>query len=218
MCVADVPTTVTNKRVVSGLSQEKLGNFIVVDDTTPIVVQNAAVLKVDTQAKWVRVKARKDGKRFSPEKINNTTWIFVGEGTYDVDIETTDPTKGVEDKILEIVVGAPTPPEPPPSPVPDDVFNNLGKRVATAASGLPKRQEIAKLYAEAATQLRNDPAATVNTVSSKLVVNRQAILGADLTSYNKLIELINTDLSTRWPMAKGSLADYFDIISKGLSS
>jgi hypothetical protein len=110
---------------------------ILVPDDAKLVEQRVAAIKVVTAAKFVKVSARKSLFEFADLiKRSETEWFLAGTGKYLVEVTTFDPERGIEEKRIEIVIGAnpdpiPDPPKPDPIPVPPkpDVSNvyNVGQ-------------------------------------------------------------------------------------------
>lgn len=217
---------------VAGVSSPQLlGAHVLVGEDSKPVLRQAALLRINTSAKFVQVKARKTLFDVAAlTEVGEKSYLLSGEGRYAVEVTTFDPEKGIDSKTVEIVLGGdpvpPTPPEPGPQPptpgpdipIPDDNFDNLGRRVNAWAITLPKRKEVAAIYREAAKQLRENAASTVNTVAAEIVNKRNAILVQDVTRYADLVGKLNTELTSRWPMSKGDLASFFTAIAIGLEA
>ncbi len=105
---------------------------------------------------------------------------------------------------------------PNPSPIPDDEFNNLGRRVAEWIKGLPKNQLIASVYQSGIERLRSDPTSTITMITNDMNTNSIAIRAGD-TSYNTFVVGVNAELTSRWPMSRLVYADFLSRIVKGLS-
>jgi len=116
----------------------------------------------------------------------------------------------------------PTPtPGPGPNPngcdgVSSDSFDNLGKRVCSWSAGLPKKAEVAAVFEKYAGRLMKDPSTTINSVSTELIAEREAVLGSDAASYKPLMDDVQTELNARWPMSKGTMANFYMAIAAGL--
>lgn len=106
------------------------------------------------------------------------------------------------------------PDTPDPPDLPDDLFDNIGRRVATWSASLANRVQYAKAYETAADNLRKSPSATIDSVNASLIADLQAI--TNFAEYRSQVGLkLNEDLKKRFPMAKGVMAEYFDAIAGG---
>lgn len=223
--VAAVDVSVAKMKAIAGINAARVveGAIIVSDDSKPVVTQ-VAILTVTTKAKFVRVKARKSLFEFGQvSKIGDSEWLLSGSGRYAVEVTAFDPELGIDEKVIDVELGEdPTPPGPgpgpDPGPVPPDAFDNLGQRIAKASAGLPKRAEVAAVYRSFAKQLREEPLITVATAVEGAAKQRTSLLAGDAPKWNAFAELLTEDLKKRWPMAKGTLADYFDCIVVGLEA
>jgi hypothetical protein len=225
---AQIELSYTKAKSLTGITNPKqVGTRILVGADSQPTIANVAIIKATTPAKFLKLRARTSlFQSVELEKISNTEWLLSQPGKYAVEATSFDPEKGIDEKTIEITLDGspepppepgPTPPGPtPPSPVPVDEFDNIGQRVASWSAGLPKRPQVAACYVRAATRLQEDPVATVNVVSADLVNCRISLLGNEASSYKEFTEKLNIDLQSRWPMSKGTLADYFLAISKGL--
>lgn len=228
----DLSVTSRPAKAVTGLSNpEVVANVILVGDDSVPVVSQVAVIKVDTKAKFLRLKARTDLfnstalKPISERTDANTgivsrEYLLSGIGRYSVEAMTFDSESGIEEQTIEVIVGPskpPTPPSPPPTPVPSDPFDNIGQRVANWSNGCPKRSEVSVLYRNASISLRNDPSTTIDSVSAKIASERTKLLGSDALIYSKIVESLNSDLKSRWSSIsnRGTYADYLAAIAVG---
>lgn len=150
-------------------------------------------------------------------------YAISGKGTYSVSIVGFGP--GIS-RVPRFYVALeppkpPTPPKPPGPPVPPkpdvppDAFDNIGQRVATWATGLPKTKEVSAVYAKYALELQTNPRMEIVAAFTQASKERLDLLGTDGPKYNAVTENINADLKTRGAMAKGTIADYFNAISAG---
>jgi hypothetical protein len=222
-----IDASVEKAKAITGVQSARIvGEAILIGDESKPVVSSVAILKVGTKAKFVKIKARRSLFDFGTvTKIGENEWMLVGSGRYAVEITTFDPEIGIDETVVEVVLGDPEPePEPPapepdvptPGPVPPDAFDNIGQRVAKVTAGLPKRVEVAGVYRFNAKQLREEPLTTVNSAFDRVFAERAALLGSDFEKYKPFVELIGNDVKQRWPMARGVVADYFDAVAVGL--
>jgi hypothetical protein len=225
--ISTIDATVEKAKAITGIASPRVvGDVILVDEDAKPVVSSVAILRVSTKAKFVKIKARRSLFDLGVvTKIGENEWMLVGSGRYAVEITTFDPLVGIDETVVEVVLGDPEPePEPPapepdvptPGPVPPDAFNNIGQRVAKVTAGLPKRVEVAGVYRFGAKQLREEPLTTVNSAFDRVFAERAALLGGDFEKYKPFVDLIGTDIKQRWPMSRGVVADYFDAVSVGL--
>jgi hypothetical protein len=224
---AQIELTATKAKTLSGVTDpQQIGEiFLVGSDSSPSVA-NVIIIKATTTAKFLKLRARSSlFQTVDLKQIGSSEWLLLQPGKFAIEATTFDPEKGIDEKIIEVVLdGSPSPPAPepsppsptPPGPLPVDEFDNIGQRVATWSATLPKRPQVAACYVRAATRLREDPIATVNSVSADLVNCRTSLLGSESLLYAKFTDNLNADLKARWPMSKGTLADYFTAIAKGL--
>lgn len=224
--MAAVEVAVTKVKAIEGITAARVvGDLILVSNESKPIVSQVAILTVKTQAKFVRIKARKSLFEFGQvDKLSENEWVLSGAGRYAVEVTAFDPELGIEETAIEVELGEsptppePTPPGPQPGPVPPDAFSNLGQRVAAATAGLGKRSEVAAVYRSFAKQLREDPLVTVGTAVEQAARQRNTILGPDVSRWTGFADLLTSDLKGRWPMAKGTLADWMDAIATGLEA
>jgi|GEM_PF-3315865 len=213
-------------KALSGLENlQTYQTLILFDDKSSLSFADAAKLNVSTSAKFVKVKARKNlFENAEIKKLTDYEYLLVGSGKYAVEITTFDPEKGIDEKTVVIEIGetpapAPVPnptPNPTPAPIPDDKFDNIGKRVSQWSAGLPKKLEISALYKKVSKDLIENPLFTITETGIVITKEREQILGQDIIKYTKLLEDLNTDLRSRWPLSKQAYAEYLLAISKGL--
>jgi hypothetical protein len=153
-------------------------------------------------------------------QVGDREYSISGKGTYSVSIVGFGP--GIS-RVPRFKVALeppkppvpPKPPEPPKPDVPPDAFDNIGQRVATWATGLPKTKEVSAVYAKYALELQTNPRMEIVAAFTQASKERIDLLGTDGPKYNAVTESINADLKTRGAMAKGTIADYFNAISAG---
>lgn len=199
----------------------------------------AATVTVDGQAKWCQLRVRRlvtvtiDGQQIdvlsaAPVEVveiaaesGRAFGVIAGNGRYQVEVICSDPQLGIaiEQSVIEIGDQPGPEPEPPgPSPnVPDDEFDNIGQRVASWSSGLPKRQQLGAIYADVAGKLEGGQLPTIDAASSELVKQRDALLTADeLAKWRPFGVKLEEDFGKRWPMPRQTLVDYWRAVSRGL--
>lgn len=201
-------------------------NLVLVGEGSSLAFTDMAVISVKTSANTVIVRAKTalfESKELRRNPSNNWQWFLSGEGTYEVTVVAYTDGVGLEDKSIKVVVGpstplpTPTPTPTPTPPVPPDPFNNIGQQVASAATNLPKRVEIATLYAAASAKLRSDPSTTINTIADEVVNNRNRVLGPDAATYNNLSNIIGKEMTSKWPMSRVTFADFLAAVARGLN-
>ena len=137
-----IKSTVTNKLALLGVTSPELqGNRILVGADSNIAVSSVVILTIETDYKFKRIKAYRDGQRVEPEVTSDTSYLFAGAGKYLVSVTVFDPEKGIDDAEFTFEIDGkpeppkpPKPPEPPTPPQPDGPFDNLAKRVAEIAA------------------------------------------------------------------------------------
>lgn len=198
-----------------------------VSEPVASVGKSVAVLKVsgfDMASSTIKVKCvDSDCDYFEVER---GLYAFTTPGTHKAFVFVQNDKSRFNDfTFVDVTVGnspnpppgpTPVPPGPDPGPVPDDNYGNIGQRVAAWATGLPKRSEVSQAYKNAANELLHTPIATANSVTTQLGSDRAAALGADVELWKPLFAKTQDDLNSRWPMSKGSYAEYLLAISRGL--
>ena len=227
LAIAELNVTVTKSQVMTGIKNPRYtSNFILFENTdSPLAVSPAALITLQTDAKFSRVKARTSlFESVEVPKLSETEYLLVGPGKFAVEVTTFDPEKGIDEKIITVELGDILPPSPPPGPspgpnvVPDDQFNNLGKRVREWSKDLPKRKELAVLYKDTAKSLTENPIMTINDATNSIVDARAKLLGTDLNRYSTFLENLNADLRSRWPLTRGDMALYMQAVAAGLEN
>jgi hypothetical protein len=228
VALADLDVTVVKSRVLSGVSNPRVvGDVILYDGDQPPRVLPAAQITVVTDFKFVRVKARTSlFESSNVQQISEGVYLLTGSGKYAVEIIAFDPEKGIDEKVVQVELGDvqpdPNPPGPTPpgpdKPVPPDVFDNIGQRVAAATVSAPRKLEVAKVYRNAAIELRENQSVTVNGVFDKSFQERARIVGTNVAEWRAFSELLNADVKVRWPMSRMTVADYFDAVAVGLEA
>ncbi len=190
--------------------------------------KSVAVLKLsgfDLQASTIKVKCiDSDCDYFEVER---GLYVFTTPGTHKAMVSVQNWSTHFSDfEFIDVKVGTgpnpppgpgPTPvPPPTPSPVPEDNYGNVGQRVAAWATGLPKKTEVAQVYKNVANDLNHTPITTINSATAKLVSERDALLGDDLAKWKPVFAKLQDDLTSRWPMSKGTYAEYLLAISRGM--
>jgi hypothetical protein len=216
---AQIQTTVSKTKAFDGVTgSRQVGSLLFIQSETAPQLLDAAVIKVTTPAKFMRVKARVKGT-FDPapvQKISETEYALIGQGRYIVEVTTFDPALGIDDAAIDVELQ-----DTKPLPGPDGgKFDNIAARVASWTKGLGKNKDLAACYSEAAKKLIEDPSMTINIAADQIVVCRNKALQNGGQGYLKFIEELNSDLKARWsngPFTKVVMAEYYQEVVKGLS-
>jgi len=206
-----------------------LGSFVLVDGAATIRQQPVAVIELTTDCRFWDVTARRSLTESGElqeitRETGRQTLLLSGEpGEYLVEAIGFDPEKGIARFSMVVTLGTPKPPEPPQPVIPDNLpkdFDELAKRVATWAVGVPKRLELAAVYRSYAARITDDPTLTVATAGGLLQNDIRAITQtipeADRQRVRDLFAQINQDLTARWPLDKASLNSYWSCVAAGL--
>ena len=101
---AQIQTTVSKGKVFDGVvGSRQVGSLLFIQADTPPQLLDAALIKVTTPAKFMRVKARVKGS-FDPapvQKISETEYALIGQGRYIIEITTFDPSLGIDDVSID---------------------------------------------------------------------------------------------------------------------
>lgn len=220
-------------KAITGFTTAKLGGAaILIDDKAVPKVVTAKVVLVETECKFVSMLAIQKGEIVPVDQLSPKEFLVPsnGAGSFIAIVTVSDPGhKMVPVKIefeSEPVVPTPgpsppgpTPPGPTPGPLPD-AFDGLATKVRTQSTGLSKRLEVAANYREYAKKLvdGSNPTATVGSISSEMVAKRNTLLGENQVAWLNLIAFLNSDLTSRWPMDKRTLSEYWLAIAAGLEA
>ena len=191
---AQIKTSTTEKLALLGVTSPVVqGNRILVGADSNVAVSPVVIVEIETDYKFRRVKARRDGQRIEPEALSETQYLFAGRGKYLVEITVFDPEKGIDDTELAFEIGGKPEPDKPDQPDKPDVppeppagpFDNLALRVSVAARLLSDADK-AKYAATIGTVVQKMKAYQFRTVDQV----RDYVRSAKLPSYemNKLLE------------------------------
>jgi hypothetical protein len=234
LAIAELEVTVSKSQIISGINNPKViessvvNNLVIFDskDSKPLF-QPAALIKVTTDYKFVRIRARQNLFETTVViKLSDNEYLLLGSGKYAVDVTVFDPEKGIDEKNLvvdlsDVDPSGPTPtpgPSPSPNTVPDDQFNNIGKRTQNWAKSLEKRKELGALYRQASKLLTDSPVSTINDATTLITDSKAKLLGSDSSKYSTLFENLNADLRSRWPLSRMDYALYLSAIATGLEN
>jgi hypothetical protein len=216
--------TPTKVNVTSGYTNPKVvGPYVLHGDFSAPVTKQGVLLTIETSTasqKLFELFAVQAGTDTPVElqSLADGSYLLVGEGRYSLTATFENP---VVNKRFSVELGPPKPPPEPPKPdvvVPPDSFNNIGQRVAGWAKGLPKTLEVAKLYNTLSIDLKENEKLTINQAIDKMVAARKQLLKPEeLAAYQPLIDKLNEDLKSRWPLMALVASDYFAAIATGLA-
>lgn len=202
-----------------GKSSEVIGSRILVDADSDLKIEKAVIVRVKTDFKFVRLKARRNGEKTTAEALSASEWLFTGEGKYGVEVIAFDPEKGIEEGEVEFTIGAgPKPPEPPePGPDPDPIkpddqnepFENLAKRVAAVAAGI-EVSERAKYNAAIREVIRK-----MKALEIKRIEEARAFIDAQKLPNNKLNDLLTADAKARGSLSFRDAVLWFEEVERG---
>lgn len=191
------------------------------------------LVSVQTEAKNVSIKVS-NIKREPVEYItvSRTMFLIATPGKQWVDIVEFDADKNIFSWDTVVVTVSddpfnPDPPDPDPDPdpepdpdppeppdVPEDPFDNIGRRVAEWSNGLPANEEVGKVFKKWSAKALNDPSLTTDDLTSGLQEDLNAI--SEKPQYvEPVFSKINADTAERWPMSKGVLSDYWKYVALG---
>lgn len=227
--IAQLEVAVTKVDVLVGTPNARVINSFILFDTegSKPVFTPAALIDVKTQAKFVKIRARKSLFETTVAiKVSEYQYMVLGTGKYAIEVTTFDPEQGIEEQTVSVELGTspqpepePTPtPTPTPNPVPDDQFNNIGKKCVDWSKGLPKRKELGSVYREASKLLTESPITTINDATLFVADGKNKLLGSDAVKYNVFFDNLNADLRSRWPLSRGDLAAYMLCVAVGLEN
>lgn len=143
-CLAQIKITTTEKKALLGVSSPQiLGNRILIGADSQVAISPVVIVTVETDYKFKRLKAYKNGQRVEPEVLNETDFLFSGEGKYRCEITAFDAEKGIDDSETTFEIGSsPNPPKPEPEPTPPaGPFDNLAVRVAAIAATMQQQEK-----------------------------------------------------------------------------
>jgi hypothetical protein len=215
---AQIETSVSKVKVFDGVvGARPVGSLLFIDAASEPKLVDAAIIKIVTPAKFVRVRARSKGTfDLTPlQKISETEHALIGQGRFAVEITTFDPSLGIDDAVVDVELQ-----EPKPNGPDGDKFDRLAARVATWTKGLTKNKELAACYSDASRRLLEEPATTINIAADQIVVCRNKVLQNGIQSYTKFIEELNADIKLRWgsaPFTKAVMAEYYQEVVRGLA-
>lgn len=231
LCLGQAVEIVKHKGITGLQDPVVVGDFILVNDAANLKVQEVAIISVNSEASNISVEASDITRSELPvSSIDKNTYVVQGSGKIWIEVFCVDFAKNIflkEKKTIELNNGptppgptppGPTPPNPTPDTVPDDLFDNIGKRVNEWSTGLTANVEMSNAYLKAYKFLKENPGATVNDGANLL--NSELLKIAAYSTYSSVMSKVNQDLSDRWsksPLSKGVLADYWKAVAVGFN-
>ena len=200
-----------------------IGDIPLIPAAATLTQSPVALVEIETQAKNITVEVT-DQKRLPVQfqQVDADTVLLSEPGRVWVDVTALDFEANIyARRTIVVEVGdAPEPdepddpdPHPVPPDVPDDEFDNIGKRVAGWTEGLQANEQFGKLYLKYADVLRATPS-TVSQIFAAFNLEAKALNLGD--GYEEARNAINAEVQQRWPMSKPVLADFFTAIAAGL--
>jgi len=223
---------VSTQYAVTGLLHTKqVGDLLLVDKESKPQMIPVGLVKVTTEASNIVVKAS-DGQR-NPVQVNKVdlnNYVITQQGDVWIRVVCIDFQKNIYyDEETKVTLGGPVPPPtPPPGPGPDpkpptpqpdipgDQFDNLGQRVSQWSANLPKKAETGAVFKKWAEQCAINQQMSIGDIQLALLTDRTNALGSDLTTWKSFFDLLQKDLSGRWPLSKNELGAYYACIARGL--
>jgi hypothetical protein len=219
--------TASVEDAIIGLKEPQLvGGVVLSKDSSKASVTKVGLVVVNTLAENITVEASNEKReRVEVIALGDKQYLIRGTGKVWVDVLAIDFKQNIfakETKIMELA--GPKPPEPPKPPQPDtpdvpdvpgDKFNNIGQRAAAITKGLANNAKLAAICKEASKQLGSNPAWTINSASDYVVTELKKV---DLTGYQAFLDLVNSDIKSRWPITRGVAVDYWAAIATGLGA
>lgn len=218
--------------------QRVLKDLLIVPAGTKLVGESAAVIPVESAASQVTVRASDVTRNnLTAELVDETTnaetgiilrqYIVVATGKVWLDVTAIDFEKKIFDQqsfVVDLGGEPDRPDEPdkpdvptpgPDKPVPEDRFDNIGQKVASAAKGLTLRKEVAAVYRTHADELVGSANAT--DVSHRMIAERANVLGSQGANWAPVLRAIMADFNPRVAdMQRADVVDYWRAVANGL--
>lgn len=219
---------VVRKCIVGTSSAQLVGDVLLLDDDAEPRLVNVGYLTLTGSFTASSIIADDDDRRLvAVDKINEHEWLIRGTGRVIVvaTLATQEPF-GIEQRRFDVVIPGVNPePEPTPEPdvptptpdVPDDQFDDLGKRVAALASGLPHLAEVSENYVSFSNKLESS--VEVVELARQMVEERSRIVANDLDKWGPVLTLVAEDFAMRRPnMLRGDVVAHWRVIAAGLEA
>lgn len=213
----------------------KLGNYLVVPSTFKAEPFNLGYIQIDTNIPYnkleeISITSIVNGKTLPVPfmELNITTppyeLLVTQVGLLHIEVFGIDFDnklfihRKVDYELIPLVPPIPPVPPAPSVPVPVDVFDNIGQRVAEWTKGLPNTKLIGDVYLQAAIDIKK-PSETVTTAAAALRA-KLVSMPEYSTNFVTFSKNINADLNLRWTAtsSKGVLSDYWKCVALGLGS
>lgn len=209
-------TTQTEERLaITGLSQPAIvGSKILAESSSKPQVSKAVIVKVGSDYKFIRVKARRNGEKYLAESISQNEYFFTGAGKYLIEIVAFDPEKGIDEAEIEFeITGEPSKPDGPNKPdepnTPDSPYDDLAGRVSKISKSLPPEQ--AKAYNTAMQSVIKQMRAR----EIKRVEEAAQFIKAQNLASVQLNRLLNDDASARGSLSFDEAILWYEQVEKG---
>lgn len=111
-------TTVKAKSLTGAIGARSVGDVILLPIDSKPVFSEVAIVTVESPAKFIRVRAYKSiFETATVTRLDEKNYMLSGlPGRYAVEVTAFDPTSGIEEKSIEVILGS----SPDPDPKPDD--------------------------------------------------------------------------------------------------
>lgn len=223
--------TVENPFALSGVvNPQILGDLVLCDKTSKPIVASIAIIRVESGTAQVSCKAIDSLGKFAPVRrldspAGKMFFALDKPGQYTVLILIVDFEKKLfTEETLEVKVGdnplppPPPPPPPPPDDVPADAFDNLGRRVDSAADAarLPqdKRSALSTVYRSVADRIDSRAILRASDAVAELQSNWVSV-GVSGEGWMSVRKLISDDGSRR-ALPLYEFDDYYRAVAAGL--
>jgi len=210
----------------------EVDGVLLLDETASPELANVGVLQLAGTFDSASVIAEDVQRNQVPaKKVTDREWLLLGSGQifvyatmatkepfaittqrYNVFVPSLkpDPPKPDPDKPVD-----PDKPIPPTPTVPEDRFDNLGQRIATLATSLPLKKEVAANYRQFAEQLKGS--IEVAEMSRAMVDKRDTILKDVRSEWSQVLTVILNDFTARRPdMVRADVVEHWLAIANGL--
>ena len=217
-CCGQIKTTTTQKKALLGVTNPVIqANRILVGADSNVAVSPVVILEVQTDYKFRRVKAYRNGQRIEPEVLSETEYLFAVPGKYRCEITAFDPEKGIDDAETTFEIGGKPEPEPEPEPepgpgpepTPNGPFDNLAVRVAETVKTMPAAEKT-KYTAAVETVIKKMQTKEFRTLDQVTVYLRGSVLTN--LALNKLL----ADDSEARSLSFNEVIEWYGEVLKGL--
>lgn len=215
----------TKYRVTGIEGSERIGDQVLVDKDAMIGKEAIGTYRVITEASIVTIRAL--NQKFEPvetKEIDEGFFFIFGSGKIRITVTCVDFDKKIFEQKEEVLVidgnpepnpDDPDPPPPDPDDVPDDEFNNIGKRIHTWSQGLPANRRFGNIYYSFSQKIVRD-VRTINQINADM--NAELLRIPEFSEYQDVMTKLSAELNQRWsvqPLTKTALSNYWKAISEG---